>query len=232
LGIILLQLGGNDIHKEITYSEIQTQILKNQFSKPKNISEELFHLIFGLLNPHQEMRIKSKEFLAHSFVSNFELLKSEDLEDVFQFYSSLNFSPKSVLQVANLFVLSWICFKRSQYQKADQILSNALKIQRKRCGENHLCTAGLYFLQCELEFYKGNYKRSSYYCRKAKDIREKLLEENHPKLIECYLKYGWIAKSLCEYSEAAKSFDQALRVSKKRLGNKTFLLLLLLIQKV
>jgi tetratricopeptide (TPR) repeat protein len=104
------------------------------------------------------------------------------------------------------------------FQNAKPVLEQALEINRKTLGEEHLDTAIILNNLGILLNSMGEYAAARPYLKQALEINRKVLGEEHPETAQSFGKLGSLAQAIGDYAAARPYLEQALEIRRKVLG--------------
>jgi len=119
------------------------------------------------------------------------------------------------LLLNNLAGLYW---RMKKYQKAEPLLSKALKIYKSILGEEHSDTATGYNNLALLYDEMREYQKAEPFFSKALEIYEKVLGKEHSDTATVYNNLALLYDNMKEYQKAEPLYHKALKITEKVLG--------------
>jgi tetratricopeptide (TPR) repeat protein len=99
-----------------------------------------------------------------------------------------------------------------QFAAAETSLAEALDIDRRTLGEQHLVTAQTWFLMAQNEFLAGDFKSAESRIGKALAIEERVLDGDNPILGDTLSMQGQILQGEHRLPEAERCLDRAIAI--------------------
>jgi len=109
-------------------------------------------------------------------------------------------------------------YKICHYEQALTCYDEALKIQKKLLGEQHLDTANSYNEMGLTYYVLGKYFRALEHFKKALEIRQSILKLDHQDIATSYNNVGFIYDAIGDHENALKYLEKALEIQIAILG--------------
>jgi len=106
-----------------------------------------------------------------------------------------------------------------EYAKAESLLQEALRIDRKVLGPEHADTASSLDNLAKLYHLMGEYPKAEPLLREALRIRRKVLGEENPDTAQSLDNLAVLYRAVGEYAKAEPLYQEALRIRQKVLGS-------------
>ena len=110
-------------------------------------------------------------------------------------------------------------FKARRYEDALPYALQAVHMSEEEYGKEHPTTATFIFNLGKLYQLGGWFDQSALYYQQALGIRSRVFDQNHPDLAASYFSLGRVFSDQCKYEIAEGSFNDALEVMERALGD-------------
>jgi serine/threonine protein kinase/CHAT domain-containing protein/tetratricopeptide (TPR) repeat protein len=125
---------------------------------------------------------------------------------------------RPLLQARLMDALGIVYRNLGQYDRAQQLIEEALAIRERGLGPGHPDVAATAHNLAELWLAKGDEARATLRFRQALDIRRKVFGDRHPDVAQTLAGLAAAEASGGRYAEAKKNYEQAIQLWKDLLG--------------
>ena len=180
-----------------------------QLAKLQAISEG--HMPSSKSNVDDDDQYEKHNMSIHSKISSSQESSSTDPQEIQMRQAERNLRAIHSLAEQHL--------QFNEIPEAIDVLQEILRGVRELHGEEHYRVGTVLHNLCTVFMRIRDFKKASYYCRQAVEIRKKALGSLHPDLALSLSQMGVIHLELEEYDEAVKCFQQALVIRRRTLSS-------------